>query len=482
MKKVISSLLAIAMIVTMFAGCSSPAPSSSRAETSGPAQSAESGEPSSSEAPSGSEPASGEPKLIEDDTTLSGTVRFWIPFKGEQGMDGLISEFNETYPNIKVELTSYSNNTDGNTAVNTSMMSGEIDVLWSFELHNTFKRWENGMYMDLTGKIAEDNIDLKQNWGTDVYTYDGKVYTLPAGGRAFFVAINMDMWKAAGLGDIPTSWTWDEYLEACKKMTKTDASGKVEVYGGSQYQAINSVMNTMYQVYGKNAMYHDDGTSSFDDPVIIKALNREVKAENEDKIWFPLTTYRSDNIQAQTTYLTGQTATSVNTNLVRFIRDTNTYPVDFVTAFAPFPTEEKGQDNYMEGISTFSHIGIASNCNGEDLDAIYAFLKFAATYGSKYLAMAGHMPTWSGTDPDSLVSLMFGSEEEAAKLVDVETFKDVVCNFGGLAYVDTEMTAYSEVNSLMQEYVMYAHNGEMSVEDALAELKTEADKVIADAK
>ena len=136
----------------------------------------------------------------------------------------------------------------------------------------------------------------------------------------------------------------------------------------------------------------------------------------------------------------------------------------------------------MEGISTFSHIGIASNCNGEDLEAIYAFLKYAATYGSKYLAVAGHMPTWSGTDPNSLVSLMFGSEAEAAKLVDVKTFKDVVCNFDGLAYVDTEMTAYSEVNSLMQEYVMYAHNGEMSVEDALAELKTEADKVIADAK
>ena len=122
-------------------------------------------------------------------------------------------------------------------------------------------------------------------------------------------------------------------------------------------------------------MYHEDGTSSFDDPVILKALNREVKAENVDQIWFPLTTYRSDNIQAQTTYLTEQIATSVNTNLVRFIRDTETYPVDFVTAFAPFPTEEEGQDNHMEGISTFSHIGIASNCDNENFDAIYAFLE-----------------------------------------------------------------------------------------------------------
>ena len=34
-------------------------------------------------------------------------------------------------------------------------------------------------------------------------------------------------------------------------MTEKDAGGNVSVYGGSQYQAINSVMNTMYQVYGK---------------------------------------------------------------------------------------------------------------------------------------------------------------------------------------------------------------------------------------
>lgn len=92
------------------------------------------------------------------------------------------------------------------------------------------------------------------------------------------------------------------------------------------------------------------------------------------------------------------------------------------------------------------------------------------------------MPTWSGTDADALVDMMFGSEEDAAKLIDVESFKNVVCNYDGLTYVDTETTAYSEVNSLMQEYVIYAHNGEMSVEDALAELKTEADKVIAEAE
>lgn len=472
MKRTISFALSLAMLFSLVA-CGGNKPAASGPSGTGGDQSG-----SASVQPA----VSGEPKWKADDTSISGTVRFWTPFKETQGIGDLIAEFNQTYPNIKVEPTAYSNNTDGNMQVNTSLMSGEIDVLWSFELHNTFKRWENGLYMDLTDYLKADNIDLKANWGSDSYTYDGKIYTLPAGGRSFFVAINKTLWDQANLGEIPAAWTWDEYLSACEAMTQRDASGNVAVYGGSEYQAINSVMNTMYQVYGKNAMYHEDGTSSFDDPVIQKALAREVKAENVDKIWFPLTTYRSDNIQTQATYLGGQTASCLNTNLVRFIRDTETYPVDFVTAFAPFPTEEAGQDNHMEGVSIFSHIGISTNCSQGDFDAIYAFLKFAATDGAKYLAMAGHMPTWTNTDPNGIVDLMFGSEADAAKLIDVDSFKRVVCNFDGLTYMDTELTAYSEVSSLMQEYVMYAHNEEMSVEQALSELKEEADAAIASAR
>lgn len=471
MKRVITLILALTMLLSLSA-CGGNA--SEPVETTKAPVVAE-----QNEAPvvAETEPA-GEPKIFNDDTSISGTVRFWIPFKGNQGMDDLIAEFNATYPNIKVELTPYSNNSDGNMAVNTSLMAGEIDVLWSFELHNTFKRWENGLYMDLTDRLAEDNLDLVDNWGTDAYKYNDRIYTVPAGGRSFFVAINMTKWNAAGLGEIPTEWTWDEYLEACKAMTEVDADGNVAVYGGSSYQSINTVMNTMYQVYGKNAMYHEDGTSSFDDPVIHKALAREIQAENVDKIWFPLTTYRSDNLQAQTTYLGGQTASTLNTNLVRFLRDTETYPVDWITAFAPYPTEEAGQDNYMEGISPFSHIGVATNCDKDNLEASYAFMKFAATHGSKYLALAGHMPNWKGINVDDMVSLVFGSEEDAAKLVDVETYKNVVCNFEALSYIDTELTAYSEINSLMQEYVMYAHNGEMTAEEALSELTELADEAI----
>ena len=65
----------------------------------------------------------------EDPTAVTGTVNFYIPFKGSQGMDAMIAAFNEIYPNVEIVLNTYSNSSDGNASVNTAILAGEVDVL-----------------------------------------------------------------------------------------------------------------------------------------------------------------------------------------------------------------------------------------------------------------------------------------------------------------------------------------------------------------
>jgi len=349
--------------------------------------------------------------LADDPASIEGTVRFYIPFKGSQGMDAMIADFNQTYPNIKIELNTYSNGGDGNLAVNTAMMSGDVDVLASFNFPNTMKRWENGLYMDLGEYIEKYNIDIAANWGTDRYKYNDTYYTFPCGALSTYIVINMTDWEKAGLGELPTEWTWDEYLAASAAMTQRDENGNTVVYGGSNYQSAWTIGETWYQVYGHDMFYGEDGLSNFTHPLMVNALTREMKAEYEDKIWFPITTYKADGIQTQNTFLTHKTASSITCNMVRFIRDTENYPVDWVTAFAPWPVEEKGQVNYMAGVPHWSHAGIAANC--QDKEAAWYWLAWYSTYGSRYLALAGHQSAWKGTDQSGVVSLIFGSEEEA---------------------------------------------------------------------
>lgn len=412
--------------------------------------------------------------IAEDPASKEGTVRFWIPFKGTQGMDDMIAEFNKTYPNIKVELTTYNNNSDGNLSVNTALMAGEIDVLASFGLASTYNRWANDLYQPLTDYIEKYGIDIKANWGSDVYKYDDVYYTFPCGGLSYYVSINMNEWNKAGLGELPTEWTWDEYLEASKAMTHGE--GNEKVYGGSDYHSQNYFTYVWYQVYGHDQYYGEDGLSNFTDPIIVNALKREIKAEQEDKIWFPLTTYRADNLQTQDVFTSNKAASAISPNMIRFLRDTETYPVDWITGFAPWPVEEKGQTNYMSGVSNFSHAGI---CTGvQDEEAAWYFLSWYATYGSRYLIAAGHQSTWKGTDVSGLVDLVFGSEEEAAKLIDLESFKKCVVNYENPSYYDETLSAYTDVNGTLVEYTMYAHQGTMTAEEAMQEAKKIADEKI----
>jgi multiple sugar transport system substrate-binding protein len=419
------------------------------------------------------------PKYLEDNpTAITGTVKFWTAFKGSQGMDDLIAAFNKVYPNVKVELNSYSNNSNGNVGVDTALMAGgKIDVLHTFGQNNTFRRLQNSLFLDITDKLASDGLDVKKEWGSDKYAYEGRYYTIPLGGLSNYIAINMDEWHAAGYTALPTEWTWDEYLEASKKMTHGE--GDKKVYGGSDYHSVNYFAYPVRQVKGYDAYYKDDGTSNFDDPLMLEALKREIQAEQVDKIWFPLTVYRSDSIQSHMVYCNHQVASVIMPNLVRFIRDPK-YAVSWQTGFAPYPVEKKGQTNYMAPVAIFSHAGIAKDC--KDVDAAWAFLKFFATYGDIYLVPAGHMPTWKKTDLDNAMNIIFGSEAEAKKLVDIDSFKRVVFNYSGDSYVETNSTAITDIEKIVNQYILDAHAGKISPEDALKQIKVEADQAIKDAQ
>ena len=485
MKKTLALVLAILMAVSLLSACSkTPADATTTPSTTEGTKPADTKPADTTPA---TEPAATEPAtpgavstdwILEKDTNMSGKVNFWIPFKGPAGMNAMIAEFNKTYPNIEVNLNTYNNNSDGNLAVNTAIMGGEVDVLASFGLNGTYQRWANGLFEDITDKVEAEGIDLVEQWGFDCYKYDGRIYTFPCGGLSNYIAINMTAWNEAGLGELPTEWTWDEYLDACKKMTKVAADGTVEVYGGSDYHSIQYFLYPYVQQTGGDMYYSVDGkTSSYDDPRSVKGFERELQAELVDKIWFPKAVYRADNQQAQMTFCQGKTASTIITNVTRFLHDTKTYPdVNWITGFAPYPVEEKGQTNYMAGVSPFSHAGIATNC--QDEDAAWAFLKWYSTYGVKYLVAAGHQPMWKGTEVGSAVEIIYGSEEEAKKWIDVDSYNRVVGRSDLPAYAETNLTAYSDVVAAMKEPVMNALGGDLSAADALKQAAEVANEAI----
>lgn len=471
MKKLIALLLAAVMVLSMFAACSKTPVETNPAETT-PAVT-----PTKEATPENVAPNAEPVYIAENAQELTGEITFYTAFAGENGTDALIAEFNEYYPNVTVNYEVYKNSGDGNVGLDTAMMAGgQVDVILSFGVANTADRWENGMLMDLTDRLAADNLDLVTEWSTDAYTFNDKVFAFPSGGLSVYVAINMDKWEAAGLGDLPTAWTWEEYLDACEKLTEKDGSGKVTVHGGSDFNQIDYWTYAVRQAKGMNVFYNNDGLSDFDNPLFAEALQREVDAA-ADGTWYGKATYQSDSTRSRNMFLEGTNATTIESILTRYITGVDH---DFKIAYAPYPTFEKGQTNYMAGSNPNSFVAVAANTANPD--AAYAFAKFAATYGNKYMFAAGHATTWSGVNPDEIIECVFGSKEEAEKWIDIDTFTKYVIANGEPAYSEDYIAAYAEIQSIVDEYTMYVLNGEMTVADALANMKELADEAIEDAK
>ena len=100
------------------------------------------------------------------------------------------------------------------------------DVFWMHS--NESERYmSNDMLLDLTDKIAESSEIDPANYPEDIwglYTYGDKYYAVPKDVDTIALWYNKTMFDEAGLEYPTADWTWDDFGEAAKKLTKEDGS------------------------------------------------------------------------------------------------------------------------------------------------------------------------------------------------------------------------------------------------------------------
>ena len=189
-------------------------------------------------------------------------LHFVCAYAANYGMQDLIDDFEATHPNVKIILDVYNNSTDGNQAVDNMLMAGDlIDMQLASGLGKTNTRAASGFYVNLDDRIAEWGIDMADTFGVDIKFRDAEgeehYFGVPVDALQWYVAINMTEWENAGLGELPTAWTWDEYIAACRAMTHDGIPGGADVLDGG-YNWVNHVR----QVYGADVWYDEDGNSA----------------------------------------------------------------------------------------------------------------------------------------------------------------------------------------------------------------------------
>ena len=375
------------------------------------------------------------------------TIYLWTAWKAEAGIQDIIDGFNEKYPDIEVIPVQFSNNVDGNLKLDTTLAMGTgIDVFINFGVPRVDERAKAGLLLDLTPYIERDKFDIESELGENIYTLDGKFYSLPATSNAYCVFLNKTMLDEAGL-TTPTSWTIDEFYDYARKMTKPD------VYGSDSLRVLDQWLFMASNTFPSNPWYTEEGKTNLGHEYFVKALEMHKMAEDEG-IQYPYTDYVSTKVSTQDNFLNGKVAMAIFGNsLARNLINEEKYPHDFITEIAPLPVMQEGDKNYNVG-GYYGYVGI--NSKTEHPDECWLLLKYLCTEGSYGFVKVGHLPTWKKTDLGQLTFDMFG--ENAEKYINVEQFENVILNQMGLEQqVLNNFTAYDEIQNIMtEEFEAYA--------------------------
>ena len=354
-KKLMALLLACALCVSVFSGCSQGG-----------------GESGSSEAAPSSSEAGGESSEEAGSTDEPQTLR--IAWWGNSARDQLHYEINdifiEEHPNVTIETQSPGWD-DYWVKMAADYASGNAADIVQFQANQIGEYCSKGVVAPLQPYIDNGTISL-DNWNMDFVNtgmYEGTLYMLTVGMTTQCMYINNDLVKEAGLElwDFEEDITWDEYFDFLRQLQASKP-------GSIQYVANDTTKNNdLFWIWIRQNVsepgvewVNDDGSFAPTKDTLTRWFQMSLDMVNEG-IYPPATWQAEDDSKAwqENAFATGQV-------VLRF-ENANKYKI-FATALPDMdiqirrvPTQAEGEDPQCLLITTA--FGISETAENKQLCA-----------------------------------------------------------------------------------------------------------------
>lgn len=420
---------------------------------------------------------SGKKAKEEKEEDASVVLQWWGSFPEEQGPNQVCEAFNAIDPKVQVKYTRFVNDDSGNTKLDVSLMSdGTIDIFTSLNDVRLKKRIDSGYCYNMEELFEKTGFDIHEYYDDTISQrkIKGHYYSLPAKKMTYTILYNKDMFDKEGLSYPAPDWTYDEFLEAARKLTKGEGSDKVYGYMFPGYDAGQPVTSMQLGLNGQNWMYDKDGKAQIDTNILKESTEKYLERVKEgiEPSYVDITT---QNMNVTNMFLTEKVAMIYGDWVVRDVKDKEKYPHDFITGFANMPRVSKEQEkNYTTSYTDDMSI----NSKSKHAEEAMHFIKWYIEKGMDYVAPFSRIPACKKYTTDSLEALIFGDEQE---LFDMNSAKSVY-----LAGTDfstrTEFAAAQELNTILTEEFGKVFAGEQTVEQTLAKAQKRADEAIAKGK
>lgn len=362
MKKIVALLMALVMTMSLVAcGGNSSSSASSAAKSSSEGSSGDSG------------------KAVE--------LSLWYWDEGQtESLKEMTANFTAKYPNITISLTQIGWD-DYWTKLQAALPTGSgPDIMWMHVIASTTYA-EAGLLMPLNDLIERDNVDLSnlsQNL-FEPYVINGETYGLPKDFDTIGLWYNKAMFDAAGVEYPNENWTWDDYLEAAKKLTIVE-NGKTVQYGTiAEPDLQTEIFDLILQNGGQ--IFSEDGTKvTLNTPEVKEALQFELDLMYKYEV-SPTMGDRAGTDSASL-FAAGQAAMMMN-GCWRAAQFYEGLGEDL--GVAPLPSN-KQRACIANGLAW------SGSAKSEHQDEVWEFLKYSATEEGQLPQAASVIPAYSGAE------------------------------------------------------------------------------------
>lgn len=346
----------------------------------------------------------------------------WYP-EDQGNWSSMLAAFHQKYPNITVEHVALSEKGDANDAMKKLDLlaaSGEpMDVVMFSNPAAMAQRVGVGMLEPLEPFMQKEGLKFADEYKVDT-ALDGKYFALPGKLIEWMILLNKDYLDEAGL-PVPTEWTWTEFEEYAKKLSKGEGAQKrygTYFHTWKEYATLHHA-NTPENGYIVNA----DGSQNIDNERVRASLDMRYRMESVDKTATPYFEVISQKLGYRDVYFGGKAAMLATGNwMVAEAGGSEKVPAKFKTVFAPYP---KAAGQSESGYTSSGADYVAMAASSKNKDAAYTFMRWYTTEGMS--AQGKFFSSWKKDDLDKAVEAILKNAKNP-EMVDKDSLMNVLKN------------------------------------------------------
>ena len=408
-------------------------------------------------------------------------LKLWGGVPAEYGPEQTVEAFNEAYKDkgIQAEYVRFVNDATGNLKLETTLLAGgEVDLFITYSLANLAKRSEADMMLEMSEQLKKAGFDIGTELGApglSCVNADGKVFALPTKIELYYLMANVDMFKEAGVELPYDGWDYEEFREACKKLTHGEGDDKI--YG----MFWNDAKTLLYQsrpiqfVLGDDWYYTEDGLCNFNNEEFKKAYQLAYDMEVIDGTVVPYEDVITQSMGTENTFLAGKSAMTYGIWSIRAVKDLESYPHDFATAFLPVPVSNKEAAIYQPLDSAIGdYLSISSNTKYPE-EAL-EFLIWYIRGGMMPMLPYGRIPLHTGISSEDMTAGYLQGPEGV--LEEESILKFFEAHSKGIASLSTKTDHKAEMEKVLQEELEAVFTGRQDVDTALEKATTRCNEIL----